>query len=66
MREVNIEGEVSEAGLAIDQDAQKARVPVFMSGRELRAFVRAKLDERRTKKNSQKAGEQPAADPSQD
>lgn len=66
VREVNIEGEVSEAGLAIDQDAQKARVPVFMSGRELRAFVRAKLDERRTKKNSQKAGEQPAADPSQD
>ncbi|WP_421950041.1 potassium/proton antiporter [Pelagibacterium sp.] len=66
VREVNIEGEVSEAGLAIDQDAQKARVPVFMSGRELRAFVRAKLDERRAKKNSRKAGEQPAADPSQD
>ncbi len=70
VREVDIEGEVSEAGLAIDQDAQKARVPVFMSGRELKAFVRAKLNERRTKKTSRKIeaqqADEPAADRSQD
>lgn len=66
VREVDIEGEVSEAGLAIDQDAQKARVPVFMSGRELKAFVRAKLNERRTKKTSRKIEAQQAAEPADD
>tara|TARA_R110002051_G_scaffold265266_1_gene325172 strand:- start:494 stop:2362 length:1869 start_codon:yes stop_codon:yes gene_type:complete len=66
VREVDIEGEVSEAGLAIDQDAQKARVPVFMSGRELKAFVRAKLNERRTKKTSRKIEAQQAAEPAAD
>ena len=66
VREVDIEGEVSEAGLAIDQDAQKARVPVFMSGRELKAFVRAKLNERRTKKTSRKIEAQRAAEPAAD
>eukprot|EP00873_Tetraselmis_striata_P031409 jgi/Tetstr1/451673/TSEL_038709.t1 len=70
VREVDIEGEVSEAGLAIDQDAQKARVPVFMSGRELKAFLRAKLKEQRSKKADRKAELQqvvePGAESSQD
>ena len=66
VREVDIEGEVSEAGLAIDQDAQKARVPVFMSGRELREFVRTKIDARRNRKINEKITNQPAAEPAAD
>ncbi|WP_417584266.1 potassium/proton antiporter [Pelagibacterium sp.] len=63
VREVDIEGEVSEAGLAIDQDAQKARVPVFMSGRELTAFAKSKIAERRNKKINQKLKAMPVAEP---
>ncbi|QJR20479.1 potassium/proton antiporter [Pelagibacterium halotolerans] len=62
VREVDVDGEVSEAGLAIDQDAQKARVPVFMSGREIKEFVREKLGQRRQRGAAQKAREQASAD----
>lgn len=50
VREIDIEGEVSEAGLAIDQEAQKARVPVFVSGRDIIEAIRSRLAVRRARK----------------
>ena len=55
VREIDVEGEVSEAGLAVDQEAQKARVPVFMSGRDIKEAIRARIARHR-------AGPEPTQD----
>jgi potassium/hydrogen antiporter len=43
VRDVDVDGEVTEAGLAVDQEAARSRVPVFVNGRELLSFLREKL-----------------------
>ncbi|WP_404402205.1 potassium/proton antiporter [Pelagibacterium halotolerans] len=55
VRDVNIEGEISEVGLSIDQEVARARVPVFVTGHELVQTLRAKLAERRLRA-AKKAG----------
>lgn len=62
VREVNVEGEIVEAGLAFDQDAQPARVPIFLNGRELLDLIKQKLAGRREKRRAAKKHEErPAA-----
>src|SRR5690606_37726226 len=39
VREVSLEGDVTEAGLAFDQEAQPSRVPIFLNGRELLQLI---------------------------
>lgn len=55
VREVDVNGEVAEAGLAIDQDAQRSRVPVFMSGREIKDVLREKFAKWRQRGAERKA-----------
>ncbi|MCD7060573.1 potassium/proton antiporter [Pelagibacterium xiamenense] len=75
VRDVDIEGEISDIGLSIDQEVARARVPVFVTGRELTATLRERLaalrQRRARKKNAQMptgsddgaaAGDQPAAE----
>lgn len=72
VREIDVNGDISEAGLAIDQEAQRVRVPVFLSGRELMDLAREKLAARRARREAaqpeQKPLEAPPTDtpPSQD
>lgn len=39
VREIDVEGAVSEVGLAVDHEAQKARVPVFVSGHDIKQAI---------------------------
>jgi potassium/hydrogen antiporter len=54
VREVSIEGEIAEAGLAFDQESHPARVPIFLNGRELLQLIRTKLAARRQQRRAAK------------
>ncbi|WP_127143824.1 potassium/proton antiporter [Pelagibacterium montanilacus] len=53
VREVNVDGDITAAGLAIDQEAGRARVPLFVSGREMMAFLREQIARRKGRRASQ-------------
>lgn len=50
VHDVNVDGEVTAVGLAIDQDSQRSRVPVFVNGRELIDLVKRRFGKRRRRK----------------
>lgn len=61
VRDVNVEGEISELGLSIDQESARARLPVFVTGRELVAHLTAKFQAWRHRMARKAHGATPSA-----
>ncbi|WP_196260900.1 potassium/proton antiporter [Pelagibacterium limicola] len=40
---VNVDGDITDVGLAFDQEAQPSRVPIFLNGRELIQLIKGKI-----------------------